>query len=211
MSRKTIHMPLISKFTVSIFRLYLCILIFFAGLIKAKELRDIQIECESGHYFGDEFKTNRQSAFTRFGQQNLDPRPVRSEIPSTSPRYSNFSESVKSFGQRPIGLSSPQIKESGAPTETFGQIGQKPLAVSSAQIRETIVPTGNLNIKPMMANENIQPGVPAVNVADCFVASAGNVYNHTDFVQVIQIYQGLQDMTRLFKEIIPPLFRRQEY
>ena len=152
---------------------------FFAGLIKAKELRDIQIEGESGHYFGDEFKTERQSAFTRLGQQNLDLRPVRSEIPSTSPRFSNFSESGKSFGQRPIGLSSPQIKESGAPTETFGQIGQRPLAVSSAQIRETIVPTGNLNIKPMMANENIQPGVPAVNVADCFVASAGNVYIDT--------------------------------
>lgn len=121
------------------------------GFMKTKEIRDTKIaEGESGHYFGNEYKTDRQSAFTRLGPQNVDSRPVRSEILSTTPRYSIFPESGKAFGQRPVAVSSPQIKES-------------------------IVPTGNQNIRPMMA----KPSVPAVNVADCFVPSAENMYIDT--------------------------------
>lgn len=124
-----------------------------SGMMKTKEIRDTQIaEGESGHYFGDEFKIDRKSAFTRLGPQNVaDSRPVRSEILSTTPRYSIFPESGKPIGQRPVAVSSPQI-------------------------RESVVPTGNLNIRPMMANENLQPSVPAVNVADCLIAPAENVY-----------------------------------
>ena len=126
-----------------------------AGIMKTKEVRDSQIaEGESGHYFGNELKTDRQSAFTRLVPQNLDSRSVRPEILSTTPRFSNYVETSKFFGQRPVAVSSPQIKE-------------------------LIVPTGNLNIRPMMANENLQPGVPAVNVADCLAASSENVYIDT--------------------------------
>ena len=131
---------------------------------KAGELRGSRIaEGESCHYIGDEFEHSN-----RFGVAlGTDRGPVRREnvvspFVSNSPKYT-YSENV-------------------SPRETKAQIlATKPVAVSSPQIRETIVPTGNLNIRPMIANENRQPRIPAINVADSSnVSPVSNVYVDTN-------------------------------
>lgn len=150
------------------------------GAAKTGELRGIHMaEGESGHYFGDRQQTFQPSTFNKPGQEKLtDPRPVRSEMLSTTPRYSNPSNPIyrgstnKLFDQRSVAISSPQIKES-------------------------IVPTGNLNVRPMMANENRQPKMPAVNVADCFNTSpVGNVYVDTN-VKPPRFRASDSDLSRL--------------
>lgn len=133
------------------------------GAVKAGELRANQIaDGQSGHYFGDEY--NRQPNYplvVRPGQDKFnDTRTVRPEMPSNTPKYSNFSPDSAYLGISKL-------------------TGQRLVAVSSPQIKESIIPTGNLNIRTMMANEN-RP--PAVNVADsCNLDPAHNVYVDTNF------------------------------
>ena len=142
-------------------------LIFVSGIMKAFEMRENQmVEGASCHYVENESERRQSFGHSYIGQETV-PRPVRSEnlVPtliSNSPKYSY----------------SPENSSPRAPKPPLA-LRQRPVAVSTPQIKESILPTGSIKIKSMIANEN-QPRIPAVNVTDNpNVSPVSNVYVDT--------------------------------